>query len=204
MSSPHNPSEADGRGDRSLLRAIFWMLALLLHIQAIRLLSPQFVPMTASSAPPLIVELRAPSAPMSPEAAPSRSALAPGAVPGEAAAVPPTLPATARTEPPRAATQKLAAAPFYHSQHALTRYAELVDDAQEDIPMNDMQEAGNLLLRLAIDRHGVVNAVSVLRSTLPHELEGRIVLQFYHSRYRPGEIDGMPVNSELLLTVDLQ
>lgn len=70
--------------------------------------------------------------------------------------------------------------------------------------MSDMQEAGSLLLRLSIDRHGVVNAVSVLRSTLPHELEGKIVLQFYRAHYRPGEIDGVPVNSELLLAVDLQ
>jgi hypothetical protein len=181
MSSPHNPSETDGRGDRLLLRAIFWMLALLLHIQAIRLLSPQFAPMTASSAPPLIVELHSPSVPMAAAAPPPRSAPAPGAALADAAFAPPTSPAAARTEPPRAATQKLAPAPFYHSPHALTRYAELVDDAQEDIPMSDMQEAGSLLLRLSIDRHGVVNAVSVLRSTLPHELEGKIVLQFYRA-----------------------
>jgi hypothetical protein len=43
-----------------------------------------------------------------------------------------------------------------------------------------------------------------MRSTLPRELEGQVVLQFYRARYRPGEIDGVPVNSELLLTVDLQ
>lgn len=45
--------------------------------------------------------------------------------------------------------------------------------------------------------------VHVISSTLPHEVEGRIVLSFYRATYRPGELEGRPVNSEMTLLVNV-
>jgi hypothetical protein len=178
------------------------MLALLLHIQAIRYFSPRYAETSMRANAPLVVGLK-------PAPAPSPSSLAGQAPQASGPQMPlPPPPAAALAEPSRPPAQPpapaLAPGPFYHSPHALTRPPELVEDGPAEIELPESQEPGNLLLRLAIDRYGVVNGVSVMRSTLARELEGQVVLQFYRARYRPGEIDGMPVDSELLLVVNLQ
>jgi hypothetical protein len=202
MSSPQKPGRTDTRADRLMVRAIFLMLALLLHIQAIRYFSPRYAETAADAKAPLVVQLKpAPSVPVptnpAPEPRQAETPLQP-APPSPAAAAKPSI--SAATPPPPAAAPE----PFYHSPHALTRPPELVEEAPAEIELPESQEPGQLLLRLAIDRYGVVNGVSVLRSSLARELEGQVVLQFYRARYRPGEIDGVPVNSELLLVVNLQ
>jgi hypothetical protein len=207
MSAQPRPTRTDTRVDRLLLRAIFLMLALLLHIQTIRFFSPRFVATSTLEKAPLIVQLKAappaapaPVAPPIVNAAPLARALeapiAPTVAPPRPpiAAMPLTVPSAPTAEPE----------PFYHSPHALTRPPELVEDAPAEIELPELQEPGQVLLRLSIDRYGVVNGVQVLRSTLMRELEGQVVLQFYRARYRPGEIDSVPVNSELLLVVNLQ
>ncbi len=208
MSLPHKPSKAATRVDRMMVRAIFLMLALLLHIQAIRFFSPQFAETSAVAKPPLVVQLKratlpaAAPLPLPAIDAPAADAPAANQHPPPVPAVPPaarTLP-----EPSAPAAPSSTPEPFYHSPHALTRPPELVEDAPEEIELAESQAPGQLLLRLAIDRYGVVNGVYVLRSSLTKDLEGRVVLQFYRARYRPGEIDGAPVNSELLLVVNLQ
>jgi hypothetical protein len=206
MSAPHQPARADTRADRVLVRAIFLMLALLLHIQTIRFFSPRFVQTSPVEKAPLIVHLKsAPPAALAPEpAAPPVASEAPVAKPHEV----PIPPGAAQPQPPTTTPPPTAPAmepaPFYHSPHALTRPPELVEDVPAEIELPESQEPGQVLLRLSIDRYGVVNGVQVLRSSLTRELEGQVVLQFYRARYRPGEIDGLPVNSELLLVVNLQ
>jgi hypothetical protein len=58
------------------------------------------------------------------------------------------------------------------------------------------------VFRLSIDRFGKVKLIQRLRSSLPREIEGRLALQLYRAEYRPGEIDGIAVDSEM--TVDLK
>jgi len=202
MSSLQKPGRKDTRADRLMVRAIFLMLALLLHIQAIRYFSPRYAETSADARAPLVVQLKpAPSAPapasQAPEPEEAETPLPPA--PPLPAAVAKPSPSDASPPPPTVLPE-----PFYHSSHALTRPPELVEEAPAEIELPESQEPGQLLLRLAIDRYGVVNGVSVLRSSLARELEGQVVLQFYRARYRPGEIDGVPVNSELLLVVNLQ
>lgn len=208
MSAPHTPARTGSRTDRMLVRAIFLMLALLLHIQTIRFFNPRFAETSTVEKAPLVVQLKAaPQAMPAPVAPPIASEapvvnaheapMAPAAAPPRpsAAAMPTTTASTAPAAEPE---------PYYHSPHALTRPPELVEEAPAEIELPELQEPGQVLLRLSIDRYGVVNGVQVLRSSLTRELEGQVVLQFYRARYRPGEIDGLPVNSELLLVVNLQ
>ena len=205
MSLFEKPHNTGSRANRLLVRGIFWMLALLLHIEAIHFLGPKFVAIAPGKPAILTVELRPVTAEIQP--APPAPAATSATVPAFAADVADAAlrtPAAAPPRPRQTAAPASVPAPVYHSVDALTRHPELVDDAPEEIAIADTQEGGSLVLRLLIDRHGVVNAVSVVRSTLPRELEGRIVLQFYRARYRPGEIDGRPVNSELLLDIALQ
>ena len=209
MKSPHKPARALTRTDRVMVRGIFLMLAVLLHIEAIRFFNPRYEETPSSAKAPLVVQLKPvqlkpaplPASPLSPpppgQVAETRSGGTPlpTAPPSPAAVLPDTVDAATPSSSPE---------PFYHSPHALTRPPELVEDAPEEIELGESQEPGHLLLRLAIDRYGAVNGVFVLRSTLARELEGQVVLQFYRARYRPGEIDGVPVNSEMLLVVNLQ
>jgi outer membrane biosynthesis protein TonB len=198
MKPPHNAGQADTRAHRLMVRAIFLMLAVLLHSEAFRHFSPKYKETRANTSAPLVVQLKpAPAPPLPPSAAspaPETSEAAPPLPRQE-----PSLPDAAK-----AATPSRLHRPAYHPSDTLTRPPELVENAPEEIELPESQGTGHVLLRLAIDRHGVVNAVNVLRSTLPRELEGQVVLQFYRARYRPGEIDGVRVNSELLLTVDLR
>jgi hypothetical protein len=93
---------------------------------------------------------------------------------------------------------------LYYSAHSLSRQPELVGEQPESLEIPDGVQSGHLLVRLSIDRFGKVKAVSVLRSTLPHELEGQVAMQFYQASYRPGEIDGKPVNGEMILFINLE
>jgi hypothetical protein len=93
---------------------------------------------------------------------------------------------------------------LYYSAHSLSRQPELVGERPESLEIPDGVQSGHLLVRLSIDRFGKVKAVSVLRSTLPHDIEGQVAMQFYQANYRPGEIDGKPVNGEMILFINLE
>jgi outer membrane biosynthesis protein TonB len=203
MTAPHKPTRADTCAERVVVRAIFLMLALLLHIEAIHFFSPRFAETATAATVPLVVQLKAAPQPAAPAVPPIASE--PPVVKADEAA---TRSTAARPQPPAAAMPSTAPAvepePYYHSPHALTRPPELVENAPAEIELPELGEPGQLLLRLAIDRYGLVNGVYVLRSNLTRELEGQVVLQFYRARYRPGEIEDVPVNSELLLVINLQ
>lgn len=190
------------------MHASLLLLALLLHLQLLQWLAPHF---TASGerVQERVLRIRTLPAPAMPAAkapiAPVKSESHRADTPAPAA-VSRTDPIPAPTPAEKSATAQLAAPPsFTHSLHALTRQPELQGDGPQLVQLpEDMQQPGSILLRLFIDRHGIVNGVNVLRSTLPREIEGQIVLQFYRAAYRPGEIDGEPVDSEMLLQISTQ
>lgn len=85
-----------------------------------------------------------------------------------------------------------------------SKQAELIGDISNLIELgNTANASGVLTFRLVISRLGRVASVEVLRSTLPREIEGAIVLRFYLANYRPGEVDGTPVDSELVIAAEL-
>lgn len=92
----------------------------------------------------------------------------------------------------------------------LTRRPELLAGAPELLALDSaplgslLVPRGHLLLRLSIDRHGKVIAVHRIGSTMPAALADRVALALLQAVYRPGEIDGRPVDSEALFLFDLQ
>jgi hypothetical protein len=94
--------------------------------------------------------------------------------------------------------------PQYFPAEKLTRQPEL-SEAIDD-KLNESFEAGfrgHAVIRLFLDESGKVDKVSVLESTLPIDVEGIVVTLFFKARYRPGEIDGVPVMSEMTVSTDL-
>lgn len=94
--------------------------------------------------------------------------------------------------------------PQYFPAEKLTRQPELAEAI--DDKLNESFEAGfrgHAVIRLFVDESGKVDKVSVLESTLPVDVEGIVVTLFFKARYRPGEIDGVPVMSEMTVSADL-
>lgn len=94
--------------------------------------------------------------------------------------------------------------PQYFPAEKLTRQPELAEAI--DDKLNESFEAGfrgHAVIRLFLDETGKVDKVSVLESTLPIDIEGLVVRSFFKARYRPGEIDGVPVMSEMTVSADL-
>lgn len=213
----------DASARRDTVWPIFFALSILLHVWLFMSSRPAFpelgaAPARAGTAARIVVAdlvrndaSRQPATANAAVLPPPASPSAPAAL----AATPPaasapsskagTLPASAASGAPANAHADGAADPnLYYSAHALSRQPELVGEPPESMEIPEGVQSGHLLVRLSIDRFGKVNAVSVLRSTLPHEIEGQVVMQFYQARYRPGEIDGMPVNGEMILFINLE
>lgn len=94
--------------------------------------------------------------------------------------------------------------PQYFPAERLTRQPELADGLDDSL--HEPLEAGfrgRVVIRLFIDQIGKADKVRVMASSLPIEIEGLVVKSFYLARYRPGEIDGQPVMSEMTVEVDL-
>lgn len=93
---------------------------------------------------------------------------------------------------------------FFHSSRELTKKPELIRGIPDvvEIPADDTVSV-HVVFRLAIDRFGTVRNVSALHSTLPHDLETDLISQLYHAAYKPGEIDDVPVNSEIYLFLEI-
>lgn len=121
----------------------------------------------------------------------------------------PDLPETALTPDvsqvaPAEAEGRAVPLPQYVPAEKLTRQPELAEAI--DDKLNESFEAGfrgHAVIRLFLDENGKVDKVSVLESTLPIDIEGLVVKSFFKARYRPGEIDGVPVMSEMTVSADL-
>jgi hypothetical protein len=60
---------------------------------------------------------------------------------------------------------------------------------------------GHLLLKLRINRMGQVENIEIEKNTLPQPFADAVADVFRKSRYEPGEIDGRPVGSILLIEI---
>lgn len=62
---------------------------------------------------------------------------------------------------------------------------------------------GKLRVELTIDRHGHPIKAVTLESTLPREIEGRIIVEFMRARYEPGMKNGIPIQSIMEIAISL-
>lgn len=94
--------------------------------------------------------------------------------------------------------------PRYYEAQELTRQASPESELESTIPLaTDQPSGGRMNFRLFIDETGRPERIEVVRSTLPRSIEAGIVQRFFTARYRPGEIDGLPVKSILTLEADI-
>lgn len=113
------------------------------------------------------------------------------------------LPVVEETAPGESETRAVPL-PQYFPAEKLTRQPQL--DEAMDSSLRESLEAGfrgYVVIRLFLDETGKANKVRILESSLPIEIEGLVVKSFFLARYRPGEIDGQPVMSEMTVAVDL-
>lgn len=116
----------------------------------------------------------------------------------------PRVPALAPTRAAadgRAYGHGIAAAPL-----ALSRQPELIEgtvDAALGNP-DGIAMRGELVLRIFLDRRGRPMSVAVLRSSLRRDIEGSVVQRFFQAGYRPGERNGLPVDSDIVLSIALE
>lgn len=94
--------------------------------------------------------------------------------------------------------------PRYYEAQELTRQASPESELESTVPLaTDQPTGGRMSFRLFIDETGRPERIEVIRSTLPRSIEAGIVQRFFTARYRPGEIDGLPVKSILTLEADI-
>lgn len=92
--------------------------------------------------------------------------------------------------------------PAYFTAKALTRMPEMT--GQPPVAIELAQGiTGEVVFKLSISRTGEVTKVERVSSTLPHDLEGQLALQLYRNQYRAGEIDGVAVDSEMIVALKL-
>lgn len=83
----------------------------------------------------------------------------------------------------------------------LTKLPELLGELPE-IALDQTGKNGQTIsVRLIVSANGKVVFLNVLASSLPRLVEEQVVAALYHANYRPGEVDGKPVNAEMLLSV---
>ncbi len=102
----------------------------------------------------------------------------------------------------RSSSFKKPATRVYFTASALTRRPEMI--GSPPLAMEIAQGInGEVVFRLSISRTGEVTKVERLSSTLPHDLEGQLAFSLYRNQYRAGEIDGVAVNSEMMVDLKL-
>ena len=90
----------------------------------------------------------------------------------------------------------------YHDAKDLSRMPELIEQPPEVIEISQ-DTSGEVVFKLFIDQFGKVRLVHRLKSSLPREIEGKLAWQLYRAEYRPGEIGGIAVNSEMIVDLKL-
>jgi hypothetical protein len=90
----------------------------------------------------------------------------------------------------------------YHTARELTRQPEMIVQPAGAMEVSQSQP-GEVVFRLGIDHSGKVKLLQRLKSTLPREDEGKLALQLYRAEYRPGEINGIAVDSEMIVDLKL-
>ncbi len=88
---------------------------------------------------------------------------------------------------------------WYFPRSQLTVAPRLQDEPALDFPPGAAKgapPAGKLVVRVFIAAGGAVDRVEISRSTLPTAYEEAAVAAFAAVRFRPGELEGVPVSSE--------
>ncbi len=91
----------------------------------------------------------------------------------------------------------------YHTLAELSARPILVTPVELLIPQEQplFDERSHLRMRLLISEEGRVDEVVVDQSTLTPTLQSEVIARFAAARYQPGEIDGQPVRSQILIEV---
>ncbi len=69
--------------------------------------------------------------------------------------------------------------------------------------MGRIQKGGKLALRLYISNAGTIDRIEVVSSNLPNDTEEIIKAAFTPLRFKPGEINGVTVSSQIVFEIDL-
>jgi hypothetical protein len=118
-------------------------------------------------------------------------------VPKELPAAPITKISSAPTTPtPTSATST------FHGSKELSRMPEIIGQPPEAIQIGQ-GTTGEVVFKLSINRFGKVTLLQQLKSTLPRETEGKLAMQLYLAKYRAGEINGIAVDSEMIVDLRL-
>lgn len=91
---------------------------------------------------------------------------------------------------------------IYLPASALDQLPEMIGDVDHEFDSRGAK--GYLILKLQVGADGNVVDAKVLTSTLAAELEPEITRRFRQARFRPGEIAGRPVGSEIIIQVDVE
>jgi TonB family protein len=89
--------------------------------------------------------------------------------------------------------------PWYFRRSELTVAPKLLDEpliAQPEKPGAAGPRTGKVVLRVFVSAGGAVDRVEVASSSLPAVFDAAASAAFAHLRFRPGEIEGVAVNSE--------
>lgn len=115
--------------------------------------------------------------------------------------IPPVLPLPSR-DPVAPVAPEL---PRYFRRSELTAAPMMQGEPLVDVFENvgRGQTGGRLALRLFISAGGAVERIEVVNSTLPSDVEEIAMSAFLPLRFRPGEIDGMAVSSQVVFEIDL-
>ena len=104
-----------------------------------------------------------------------------------------------------AAEQAVTPVPAYFPAKALSRLPEALTDFSPALP--DSPEArvgGRLELRLWLDREGRIDRIHLLKTALPEVLDEAALAAFRRMRFRPAEIQGVPVAAWLDTVVEFE
>lgn len=115
--------------------------------------------------------------------------------------LPPPIPEPVKEIPP------VTVAPtVYFRRSELTVAPVLKDEPAIELPDSAEQgpKGGKLALRLLVGANGVVDRVELVSSTLPADFDEAAIAAFVPLHFRPGEIDGVQVRSQVIFEIDLR
>lgn len=91
----------------------------------------------------------------------------------------------------------------YYPAKAISRMPEAISNFEPHLPASeDNGTGGKLSVRLWINESGSLDRLSVLSSELPETFENAALAAFKQMRFRPGEIEGMPVKVWLDIVIE--
>ena len=100
---------------------------------------------------------------------------------------------------------RMGIAPTTPMAMVLSRQPALIEGTVDDVVDNSdgMAIHGDLLLQIFLDRLGRPTSVRVIKSSMRRDVEGSVVQRFFRAKYQPGEVNGLPVSSDIILSISL-